>query len=191
MVIGSGDLSHEIMLNDNEISSSNEEKLLGIFLDNKPNFESHIGSLCRKAGKKINTLARLKNYLKSDQRNLLLNSFITSSFTYCPLIWMFMSCYLNNALNNIHEWALRLICNKNEKSFNSILTENNKKNLNFLQLKYRNFKMACLRQSWMIFSSQGKTFIISKSFRTFPLQLDTLWISVQKPSFIEAHNYGT
>ena len=106
MVIGSRDLSHEIMLNNNKITSSNEEKLLGIFLDSKLNFESHIGSLCRKAGQKISALARLKNYLTSDQRNLLLNSVIKSQFTYCPLIWMFTSRYLNNALNNIHERAL-------------------------------------------------------------------------------------
>ena len=33
MVIGSRDLSHEIMLNNNKITTSNEEKLLGIFLD--------------------------------------------------------------------------------------------------------------------------------------------------------------
>ena len=78
MVIGSGDLSHEIMLNNNKITSSNEEKLLGIFLDSKLNFESHITSLCRKAGQKINALARLKNYLTLDQRNLLLNSIIKS-----------------------------------------------------------------------------------------------------------------
>ena len=152
MVIGCRDLLHEIMLNNNKITSSNEEKLLGIFLDSKLNFESHITSLCRKAGQKINALARLKNYLTLDQRNLLLNSVIKSQFTYCPLIWMFTSHYLNNALNNIHERALRLIYNNHEKSFNSILAKNNLKTLkmkilNFLQLKYTNFKMACLHQS--------------------------------------------
>ena len=105
IVISSRDLSHEIMLNNNKITSSNEEKLLGMFLDSKLNFESHIGSLCRKAGQKINALVRLKNYLTSDQRNLRLNSVIKSQFTYCPLIWMFKSRYLNNALNNIHERA--------------------------------------------------------------------------------------
>ena len=109
MVIGSRDLSHEIMLNNNKITSSNEEKLLGIFLDSKRNFESHVGSLCRKGGQKINVLARLKNFLTSDQRNLLLNSVIKSQFTHCPLIWMFRSRYLNNVLKNIHEQVLRLI----------------------------------------------------------------------------------
>ena len=116
------------MLNNNKITSSNEEKLLGIFLDSKLNFESHIGSLCRKAGQKISALARLKNYLTSDQRNLLFNSVIKSQFTYCPLIWMF-TAHLNNELNNIHERALRLIYNDHEKSFNSILTENDLKTI--------------------------------------------------------------
>ena len=117
MVIGSRDLSHEIMLNNNNITSSNEEKLLGIFLDSKLNFESYIGSLCREAGQKINAVARLKKYLTSDQRNLPLNCVIKSQLTYCPLIWMFTSRYLNNALSNIHERVLRFIYNDHEKSF--------------------------------------------------------------------------
>ena len=66
MVIDSRDLSHEIILNNNKITNSNEEKLFGIFLDSKLNFESHIASLCRKADQKINALARLKNHLTSD-----------------------------------------------------------------------------------------------------------------------------
>ena len=144
LVIGSRDLSHEIMLNNSKITSSNEEKLLGIFLESKLKFESHIASLCKKAGQKINALARLKNYLTSDQRILLLNSVIPSQFTYCPLMWMFTSRYLNNALN-IHEWALRLIYNDREKSFNSILTENNlkiihQKNLEFLAIEIYKFQ---------------------------------------------------
>ena len=145
MVIGSRDLSYEIKLNNSKITDSNAEILLGIFLDSKLNFESHIASLCRKAGQKINTSARLKNYFKSDQRNFLLNSVIKSQFTYCPLIWMFTSHYLNNALNNIHERALRLIYNDHEKSFNSILTENNlktihQKNLEFLAIEIYKFQ---------------------------------------------------
>ena len=81
MLIGSRDLSYEIMLNNNKITSFNKEKLLGIFLDRKLNFKSHIHSLCRKAGQKINTIARLKSNLTSDQRNLLLNSVINSQFS--------------------------------------------------------------------------------------------------------------
>ena len=42
IVIGDDDPSHKIILNNNEIASSNEEKHLGILLDSKLNFDSHI-----------------------------------------------------------------------------------------------------------------------------------------------------
>ena len=179
MVIGSRDLSHDIILNNNKITSSNEEKLLRIFLDSKLNFESHIGSLSRKAGQEISALTRLTNYLTSNQRNLLLNSVIRSQFTYCPLIWMFTSRYLNNALNNVHERALRLIYNDHEKSFNSILTENNlkiihQKNLEFLAIEIYKFKNG-LPPPIMndIFFSRQNIHNLRK-FQDFPPQLKTL-----------------
>ena len=98
MVTGSKDLSYGITLNNNEITSPNEEKLLGILLDSKLNFEHHRGFLFRKAGQEINALARLKKLIYSDQRNLLLNCVIKSQFIYCPLTWMSTSKYQNTAL---------------------------------------------------------------------------------------------
>ena len=93
MVISNKKLSHEVMLNHHEVTSSNEGKLLCILLDSKLNFKSHIVSLCRKADQKINVLAGLRNYLKSDQRNLLFNSVIKSNFSYCSLI-----CFLRHII---------------------------------------------------------------------------------------------
>ena len=40
------DPSHKIILNNNEIVTFNEEKILGILLESKLNFYSHIKSLC-------------------------------------------------------------------------------------------------------------------------------------------------
>ena len=42
IVIGYDNPSHKIILNNNEIASTNEEKRLGILLDSKLNFDSHI-----------------------------------------------------------------------------------------------------------------------------------------------------
>ena len=119
MAISNKKLSHEIMLNHNEVTSSNEEKLLCILLDSKLNFKSHIVSLCRKADQKINVLAGLRNYLTSDQRNVLFNSIIKSHFSYCSLMF-FTPHHLNNALNNIHEQVQSQISNYHNESFNSI-----------------------------------------------------------------------
>ena len=40
---------------------------------------------------------------------MLLKAFIESQFSYCPLVWMFHSCLLNNNINKLHERALRLV----------------------------------------------------------------------------------
>ena len=44
------------------------------------------------------------------KRKSLMKAFITSQFNYCPLIWMFHSRQLNNQINEIHDRALRLVC---------------------------------------------------------------------------------
>ena len=54
-------LPKKLILNNNEISSSNEEKLLGIILDSKLNFDSHITSFCKKAGIKLSAHARISH----------------------------------------------------------------------------------------------------------------------------------
>ena len=47
--------------------------------------------------------------------------FITSLFSYSPLIWMLHSTALNNHINNIHERALRLTYKENQSSFKELL----------------------------------------------------------------------
>ena len=60
-MIGDDDPSHKINLNNNEIASFNEKKLLGIVLGRKLNFDSHITSVCKKAGEKRSALARINH----------------------------------------------------------------------------------------------------------------------------------
>ena len=166
--------------------------MISIFLESRLNFESHTGSLCRKAGQKISALARLKNYFTSDQRNVPLNSVITSQFTYCPLIWMFMSRCLNNPLNNIHKQALRLIYNDHKKSFNSISTENNLKTLHQENLEFLAVEINKFQNGW---SPPIMNDILFSRQNIYNLQrFQELFTSTKKTvnlSLIEAHSYGT
>ena len=68
-----------------------------------------------------------------------MNAFITSQFSYCPLVWMFHSRTLNNRINKIYEKALRLVY-KNETffSFDDLLKKDksvsiHQKNLQILE----------------------------------------------------------
>ena len=143
LVLGKRSNSDTINLNGTKLASSSYEKLLGILIDRDLSFDKHIKSLCRKAGQKLNALARTSNYLTHDQKRLFLNSIIKSQFSYCPLIWMFCSRSLNNLVNRIHKRALRLIHNDHVSSFQDILEMTKEKTIHqnnlVLLKKYTNF----------------------------------------------------
>ena len=97
------------------------KNLLGILTDRYLSFDNHIKSLCRKAGQKLNALARISNYVTHDQKRLFLNSVIKSQFSYCPLIWTLCSRFFNTLINRIHERALRVIYSNHVSAFQDIL----------------------------------------------------------------------
>ena len=88
IVIGINNLSLKINLKNKKITSSNEEKLLGILLDSKLIFVD-------KEGQELRSLARINNYFTQDQEIVLLNSMTKYQFSYYPLI---INQYLLTAL---------------------------------------------------------------------------------------------
>ena len=70
------------------IVNNTEEKILGVYFDNKLNFNTHLTKLCKKASQKLHALARVSNLTSIRQRKIIMNAFIQSQFSYCPLIWM-------------------------------------------------------------------------------------------------------
>ena len=88
----------------------------------KVDFDYHLNALLKKANKKYHALTRVCNYMDTKKRRVLMKAFITSQFSYCPLVWMFHSRTLNNWINKIHERALRLVYkNKTFLSFDNLL----------------------------------------------------------------------
>ena len=104
-----------------QIPNSKSQKLLGITIDNKLLFNEHVSNLCRKASQKLHALSRVSRYMNTKKRRTLMKAFITSQFSYCPLVWMFHNRTLNNRINRIHERALRLAYEDNESSFETLL----------------------------------------------------------------------
>ena len=72
MCLGKNTENETYFLDDTEIKNSSEEKILGITIDNKLKFKSHVKNLCKKASQKIGALSRLTDYLNDSGKNLFL-----------------------------------------------------------------------------------------------------------------------
>ena len=119
----------------NETVSSKYEKLLEAEVDHELIFNEHVSSLCKKASQKLNALSRIASCMTFDQRRLILNSFITSHFSYCPIVRMFHSRKLNERINHIHERVLRIVYKDFNSSFQELLTKDNSLNIHHRNLQ--------------------------------------------------------
>ena len=71
---------------DTEIRNSGCEKMLELKIVSILNFNEHLDWILKKAGRKVNALARVALYMKINKRYLLMNSFFMSQFSDCPLV---------------------------------------------------------------------------------------------------------
>ena len=98
-----------VKVGDELIWESAEQKLLGVTIDKNLNFDSHLSKLCNNVGRKVTALARIAKLLPFNKRKLILNTFIDSQFSYCPLVWMFCSRKMDRKINRLHERSLRIV----------------------------------------------------------------------------------
>ena len=84
------------------ITNDQSVELLGVKIDKNLNFTEHVTKLCKKGSQKLRALARISKYLSKDKLKILMKSFVTSQFNYCPLTWMFHNRTLNNKINKLH-----------------------------------------------------------------------------------------
>ena len=103
------------------IWESSQERLLGLTIEKSLKFQEHVSDICKKASPKLTALARLARIVPFDKKRLLMNSFIQSQFSNCPLLWMFCSKDLNNRINSVHKRALRIIYLDYTSTFSELL----------------------------------------------------------------------
>ena len=121
LILSESEPSHFVKVNDKCIFNSKNEKVLGVYFDNKLNFECHLGKLCKRASQKFHALVRVSSFMSCRQKKIIMNAFITSQFGYCPLIWMCHNRKINRQINKIHERALRIVYMDNTSSFDELL----------------------------------------------------------------------
>ena len=86
LIRSSNDENKKIKLNGEAVNNTQVQNLLGVLIDYKLRFDTHIESLCKRVGKKFHALARIIKYMSTNQAQLLMRCFIMSQFRFCPLI---------------------------------------------------------------------------------------------------------
>ena len=91
MILSSDKKDKKFQLNTNKstISSEDSVTLLGIEIDNKLNFKSHVSTICKKENRQLNAVGRIQNYVGKKEKETIINTFVYSNFMYCPLAWNF------------------------------------------------------------------------------------------------------
>ena len=86
-------------IGDTEIKNSEYEKLLGIKVDSKLNFNEHLNNIITKASGRVNALSRVMPYMSLSKKKKLWVNFLTHNLITAPLF----ECFI------VVSWILKLI----------------------------------------------------------------------------------
>jgi hypothetical protein len=129
------DVSDPIVVSDMSISPEDSVKLLGVTIDKKLTFDSHVEHICKKASKQLNVLKRFSNVLGQKQKLRIFQSFIVSNFNYCPVVWNFCSKTKAKLIEKIQERGLRYVYNDNNSTYNDLLKVSKRETMYNIRLK--------------------------------------------------------
>ena len=110
--------------------------VLGVDIDDKLNFNSHVSNMCNKAGRQLNVFQRLKGPLDYASRLSIYKSFIMSHLNYCPVVWMFTSKYSLSKLEDIKKRAFRFVLDDYESDYYTLLNKADVPGIKIMTLRY-------------------------------------------------------
>ena len=119
-----------------KIIESHKVSLLGIQIDRELKFDDHMNDRCNKAGRKLNALIRLCKVLSLEKRRLLMKAFVSSQFSYSPLISLFHSRTINNKVNRLHYRALKFVYHDFSSTFEQLLIKDNSMSVHHRNIQY-------------------------------------------------------
>ena len=105
------------------IERVNELKYLGVIIDDKLTFKSHIDNVIKKMAKKYGVLCRLKNDLTLNSKILLYKSIISPHIDFCPSILFLANNTQILRLQRLQNKVMRLILKCNRYTSSSFMLD--------------------------------------------------------------------
>ena len=110
-----------IIIDDNEVKSTKCLKLLGVYIDNRLQFDEHIANICKRSSQRVGVLMRLRNMIPTDTKLKLFKAAILPYLTYSHLVWHFCRASDTRKLERIQERALRAVYCDKGSSYDKLL----------------------------------------------------------------------
>ena len=115
----------EFVIEGNTIEISDHVKLLGVHIDDRLKFNDHVKILCTKANRQLKVMNRFKNQLGDKEKRAMFNSFVLSTFNFCPVVWMFCGITAIKKIERVQERALRFLTNDSGSTYAQLLCKTN------------------------------------------------------------------
>ena len=111
MFIGKGKLDATLNINikGSAVTPYQDIKLLGVNLDCRLPFASHISQICRKTSQKRGVIMRLRKLIPTNAKLELYKAAILPHMIYCSNVWYFCKSSDSRKLERVQERALRAV----------------------------------------------------------------------------------
>ena len=108
--------SPTITKHDSHVSQVTTTKSLGVTIDNKLDWSSHIDKLTKKVASGIGAMKRIRHLLPQATLHLIYQALIQPHFDYCNIVWGNCGLTLQNKIQKLHNRAARVLTNSNYDS---------------------------------------------------------------------------
>ena len=99
-----------------DVSGVASQKLLGITLDNKMSYETHVEELAKKISKRLGLLKHISSYLKQHQRETFYTCVIKPTLMYGSVVWDSCNINCHQRLSKLQKRAARIILDVDKRT---------------------------------------------------------------------------
>ena len=128
MVIGppkATDTKITVKVDEEEIVSAKQLKLLGVIIDEQMNFSEHIREISKKACQRLGVLNRFRNIMSITLKMTIYKTSILPYVTYCSTVWHFAKSSDLRKIERIQEKAMKIIYCDKSSSYEELLKRAN------------------------------------------------------------------